>query len=159
GDAAPGPGLHPDQSCGRSSLCPARSQDQARRPALRLAALPGRTLGRIFRHPMGRVGASIVLAFVAIAVLAPLIAPSDPALQDFDELTAPSLMHWLGTDQFGRDVLTRVLYASRSALLVGCTAAALGGSVGVVAGLLAGYFQNWIDTLAMRAADIVLAFP
>ena len=113
---------------------------------MRLAALPGLlALGRIFRHPMGRVGASLVLAFAVIAIFTPLIAPYDPALQDFDELMPPDPSHWLGTDQFGRDVLSRVLYASRVALLVGCFAAALGGSVGVAVGLLAGYFQGWID--------------
>ena len=82
---------------------------------MRLAALPGLlALGRIFRHPMGRArGASLVLAFAVIAIFTPLIAPYDPALQDFDELMPPDPSHWLGTDQFGRDVLSRVLYASR----------------------------------------------
>jgi peptide/nickel transport system permease protein len=125
-----------------------------------LAAIPGSApLLRVFRHPMGRVGGTIVLAFLAIAVLAPLVAPYDPALQDFDELMPPGLEHWLGTDQFGRDVLSRVLYASRVAITVGTVAALLGGSVGVAAGLAAGYFQSWVDTAVMRAADIVLAFP
>lgn len=115
---------------------------------------------RIFTHPMGRVGGSIVLFFLVVALFVPLLAPFDPAFQDADnELIAPDLTHWLGTDQFGRDVLSRVMHASRVALVVGCTASVLGGLVGVTVGLLAGYFQSWIDTLAMRAADMVLAFP
>jgi peptide/nickel transport system permease protein len=115
---------------------------------------------RIFAHPMGRFGGSIMLIFVFLAIFAPLVSPFDPAFQDGDnELMPPDLIHWLGTDQFGRDVLSRIISASQIAMIVGCIAAALGGLVGVTIGLLAGYFQSWVDTLTMRAADMVLAFP
>jgi peptide/nickel transport system permease protein len=117
-------------------------------------------LRRIFANRMGRIGASIMLLFLVLAIFAPVLSPFDPAFQDGDnELAPPDLAHWLGTDQFGRDVLSRVIDASRVAVVVGCIAARLGGVVGVTVGLLAGYYQRWVETLTMRAADMVLAFP
>jgi peptide/nickel transport system permease protein len=106
------------------------------------------------------VGAAIVAAFALIAVLAPLLAPYDPLAQDpANKLADPSAAHLLGTDELGRDVLSRLIYATRVDLPVGVLAALLPFLLGTVIGTAAGYFGSWADTATMRGADIVQAFP
>ncbi|WP_419998991.1 ABC transporter permease [Streptomyces boninensis] len=104
----------------------------------------------------GVVGAVFVLA----ALLAPLIAPYDPAQTDFDNiLGAPSAQHWLGTDDLGRDQLSRIVYGARASMQVGLLAVALAFVIGVPVGLLAGYYGRFADTLVSRLTDTLLAFP
>ena len=106
------------------------------------------------------VGAGIVLLFMLIALCAPLLAPFDPlALDPVNRLQAPSNLHWLGTDELGRDTLSRLIYASRIDLPIGLVCALLPAVIGTLLGLIAGYFGSWVDALIMRLADIVQAFP
>lgn len=101
-----------------------------------------------------------VLLLVFIAVTAPLLAPHDPIAQNYDHLLeGPSLAFPFGTDNFGRDVFSRVIYGSRISLSVGFFGTLFGLVLGVVIGLVAGYYGGWIDSVAMRLLDIQLAFP
>jgi peptide/nickel transport system permease protein len=107
-----------------------------------------------------KVGLGIVLAFVAIAALAPLLSVHDPLHQDpVNRLADPSSSHWLGTDELGRDTLARLLYSTRVDLPVGMLGAILPAALGVVLGLLAGFHGRWVDAIVMRLADVVQAFP
>ncbi|WP_435742518.1 ABC transporter permease [Microbacterium sp. PMB16] len=106
------------------------------------------------------VGISIVAVYVLAAVFAPLIAPYDPLAQDVvNSLAAPSAAHWLGTDELGRDVLSRLIHASRIDLLVGFLGAALPAALGTFLGAVAGFRGGWLDGVIMRISDIVQAFP
>jgi peptide/nickel transport system permease protein len=95
----------------------------------------------------------------ALAVLAPLVAPFDPAAQDGDPLLGPSGAHLLGTDQLGRDIVSRLIYGARASLVVAAGAAAVGAGIGVPLGLVAGYLGRWADAIAMRLVDLLLAVP
>jgi peptide/nickel transport system permease protein len=112
------------------------------------------------RWPLGAIGAAVIVVMLAVASLAPLIAPYDPLAIDFAAmLAAPSRAHWLGTDSFGRDVLSRLIYGSRTALLVGFGASLFGASVGAVIGVASAYFGGRVDLYLQRLMDILLAFP
>lgn len=101
-----------------------------------------------------------MLVVVVSAVFAPWIAPHNPTAQDVDSLLAgPSWTHPLGTDQIGRDTLSRVIYGSRIALIVGIGVVGLSAFVGVPIGLISAFAQGWVDMLLMRAMDALLAFP
>ena len=121
----------------------------------------GRRLRRRFlRHRPAVVGLVIATVFVLAALLAPLIAPSDPAATRFTEaFQPPSLAHWLGTDDLGRDQLSRVLFGLRASLQVGVLAVAIAMAVAVPLGLLAGYYRRWFDPVVSRFTDTLLAFP
>jgi len=93
------------------------------------------------------------------ALLAPAAAPYDPNAQDYGFLEAPSGAHWMGTDDLGRDLFSRIVFGSRISLFVGISTVLLSMSVGVVLGLLAGYYGGWIDTIIMRYIDLQWAFP
>jgi peptide/nickel transport system permease protein len=111
-------------------------------------------------RPLGAIGAAIVLVNLLVAVTANWIAPYDPLATDYGAMLArPSAAHWLGTDAFGRDVLTRILYGSRTAMLVGFVAALVGATVGAVIGVASAYFGGKIDLAIQRVMDIFLAFP
>jgi ABC-type dipeptide/oligopeptide/nickel transport system permease subunit len=113
------------------------------------------------RHPSIAVGGAIVLLVVLAALLAPWLAPFDPAQQQLvARLRPPGMMgHVLGTDRFGRDVLSRVLYGARISLIVGPASVLLAAAVGLTLGLVAGYFGGWLDMLIGRIFDVMLAFP
>jgi peptide/nickel transport system permease protein len=112
------------------------------------------------RMPLGAAGAVIIALMVVCAILAPVIAPYDPLDTDFlAQLSPPSLAHWLGTDAFGRDLLSRLIYGSRTALLVGFTAAFVGATLGALIGVSSAYFGGRIDLVIQRVVDIFLAFP
>jgi peptide/nickel transport system permease protein len=112
------------------------------------------------RRPLGAVGALIVLLNILAGIFASLLAPYDPLATDYAAmLTGPSLAHWLGTDAFGRDVLSRILYGARTAMLVGFAAAVVGATVGAVIGVTSAYFGGTIDLAIQRVMDIFLSFP
>jgi peptide/nickel transport system permease protein len=117
-------------------------------------------LGRALRDPIGALGATLVVLFALSAALAPWIAPYDPNALDVPaRLQGPSLAHLLGTDNLGRDVLSRVLYGGRIALGVALTAVVLSLVAGVLLGLIAGYGPRWLDNLLLLLFDSVRAFP
>ena len=112
------------------------------------------------RRPLGAIGAGVIVLMFVVAVLAPVIAPYDPLATDFGAmLSAPSAQHWLGTDTFGRDVLSRLIYGSRTALLVGFGASVLGATLGAVLGVASAYFGGRVDLYLQRVMDIFLSFP
>src|SRR5215470_17755586 len=112
------------------------------------------------RRPLGAIGAAIIVVMLAVAMLAPMLAPYDPVANDFAAMLArPSRAHWLGTDAFGRDVLARLIYGSRTALLVGFGSSVLGATLGAVLGVASAYFGGRVDLYLQRLMDIFLSFP
>jgi peptide/nickel transport system permease protein len=104
--------------------------------------------------------ALVLLAIVAMAVLAGVIAPDDPLAQSILAVNAlPSAEHWLGTDQFGRDVLSRIIFGARTSLILGLSAPILAALAGTALGVVGGYFGGWPDRLIGRVVDLLLAFP
>ncbi|MBV8653922.1 MAG: ABC transporter permease [Alphaproteobacteria bacterium] len=115
---------------------------------------------KLLRRPTAMAGAIIVLAFLLLVIFAAFIAPYDPFDQDFaNTLAAPSFEHPFGTDQYGRDVLSRVMLGSRTALLAILVADGIALFVGCALGLVAGFFGKWVDATIMRIVDVLLAFP
>jgi peptide/nickel transport system permease protein len=119
-----------------------------------------RVLRRVLHNPLAILGLAVVLVAVLAAVLAPLIAPFPYEAPDFTAPApqAPSLTHWLGTDELGRDQLSRVLYGLRVSVVVGALAVTLSVLIGVPLGLLAGFY-GWLDPIVSRVTDLLLAFP
>ncbi len=122
-----------------------------------LGAIALRQFGRT---PSGLVGGAIVAAFVILAAMAPWAAPYDPVATDFgDVLSAPSARHVFGTDDIGRDILSRIIYGSRISLEAGLFTVAVALVVGLPLGLIAGFFGGRVDDLIMRAIEVILSFP
>ena len=120
----------------------------------------GRTAKRMLRRPAAVVGLAIVSVFVALAVAAPWVAPYPPDQSDFTKARrGPSAEHLLGNDELGRDLLSRLVYGARLSMSIGTIAVAIGTVFGVPLGLAAGFYGGWVDTLVMRAVDVMLAFP
>jgi peptide/nickel transport system permease protein len=112
------------------------------------------------RQPLGTFGLALVLIIAITGIFAEELAPYNPTANDFAAMTeAPSVNHWLGTDQFGRDLLSRIIYGARTALIVGLSSAFVGGSLGLVLGVASAYVGGMIDMLMQRLFDIVMAFP
>ena len=119
-----------------------------------------RTLLQILRNPMGLFGVVVVSLLVLGAAAAPLISPFDPIEQHpGSELLPPGGRFLLGTDNLGRDLFSRIIFGSRSSLLVGIVAVGLGAGVGIATGLAAGYLGGWVDAVIMRFYDALLSFP
>ncbi|MGJ7614357.1 MULTISPECIES: nickel transporter permease [unclassified Variovorax] len=115
---------------------------------------------RAVRSPAMVFGLVILAAMVLSAVFAPWLAPFDPNAQDVRQrLLPPGATHWLGTDQLGRDLLSRVVYGTRPTLLIVSLVALLSAPLGLLLGMCAGYFGGWIDTVLMRVTDVFMAFP
>ncbi len=115
---------------------------------------------RLARNPMAIGGTLVVLSWVLVAAIAPWIAPYDPIDQDVvNRLAAPSAQHWLGLDEMGRDVLSRLLYGGRVSLPVAAVVVVLASIFGTLYGALAGFLGKWADEVAMRIVDMVLSFP
>ena len=112
------------------------------------------------RQPVGAIGIALVLLFGLAGIFADFLAPYNPTANDFAAMTEPpSWAHWLGTDQLGRDLLSRILYGARTAFIVGLTSALVGGFAGLVLGVSSAYFGGYIDLWLQRIIDIVMAFP
>ncbi len=112
------------------------------------------------QRPLGAVGAAIIVIMIAAAVLAGFVAPYDPLTTDYTRmLQAPSSFHWFGTDSFGRDVFTRIIYGSRTALWIGFASSFLGATLGGIIGVTSAYFGGKIDLVLQRCMDLILSFP
>ncbi|WP_068675011.1 nickel transporter permease [Oceanobacillus sp. Castelsardo] len=115
---------------------------------------------KILANKSAIVGGVLILFILIIAIFGPLIAPYDPVAQDMvNKLQPPSSEHWLGTDHFGRDILSRLIHGASITLLVGFLSVALGATVGVFLGIISGYYGKRTDSIIMRFMDILLAFP
>ncbi|MDP6707023.1 MAG: ABC transporter permease [Alphaproteobacteria bacterium] len=124
------------------------------------APLVKTALGLIRRQPLGAAGLLIVLIMLFLALFADLIAPYDPEANSFEfMLVPPSLDFFLGTDQFGRDIWSRIMFGARTALIVGFVAAFIGSAIGLVLGVASAYFGGRIDLFFQRVMDVFLAFP
>jgi peptide/nickel transport system permease protein len=114
----------------------------------------------VFSKVSTMIAAFVILVFFMIAALAPMIAPYDPLKQSYFDISAyPSAAHWLGTDQFGRDVVSRLIYGSRNSLIFGLVAPVLAAIIGTTLGVTAGYFGGVVDRLITRVIDLLMAFP
>jgi peptide/nickel transport system permease protein len=112
------------------------------------------------QRTIGFIGGVVIVLMLLVALFAPLVAPYDPLETSFlDQLKPPSGEHLLGTDPFGRDVFTRILYGARTALLVGFVASIVGCSIGAALGLIGAYFGGWTDLLLERVMDVLISFP
>lgn len=113
----------------------------------------------LVKSPSGAVGLAIVLTLVVVALLAPVIAPHDPLrMAAGPRLQPPSWDHWLGTDQFGRDVLSRIIHGARLTLMIGTIAVGISLSIGLLLGLVAGYASGWTERVLMRIVDVLFSF-
>jgi peptide/nickel transport system permease protein len=113
----------------------------------------------LFRSPSGAVGLAIVGILVLCAIFAPYLAPHDPLrMASGPRLDSPSLAHWMGTDQLGRDVLSRVIYGSRLTLMIGTIAVGISLTAGLLLGLVAGYASGWAERILMRIVDVLFSF-
>ena len=117
-------------------------------------------IARLRRDAAALAGIVIIVVAVIAAGLAPALAPGDPIKNSLlDRLSPPSAAHPLGTDTLGRDVASRLLYGARVSLVVGLSAVLLAGAVGILLGLISGWYRGWLDDLVMRVGDVQLAFP
>jgi peptide/nickel transport system permease protein len=143
---------------------PAAAPDPAPGPALAAAAPPRRAVGgRLHGNPLLVAGGAVAAAIIVIALLSPLLAPfpgdAGTATHPFAVLRPPSAQHWFGTDQVGRDVLSRVIYGARVSPLIALFVLLIACVIGIPLGVVAGYFGGWLDDVIMRVTDIFLAFP
>jgi len=117
-------------------------------------------LNFIRRRPLGALGAALILVMVAAAIGAGALAPYDPLANDYAAMISPpNAAHWLGTDAYGRDVLSRILYGSRTALMVGLGASMIGATFGSLIGVASAYFGGRVDLTVQRIMDVFFAFP
>lgn len=136
------------------------------RPQMKTAAIPvtqrfyhNRYIRLIRQHPIGFLGGVVVMLIILMAIFAPVIATHDPAAQESIRLLPPSADHWMGTDELGRDVFSRIVFASRTSLYVGVLSVAMAIVLGVPIGVAAGYIGGAFDNIVMRFVDILFAFP
>jgi len=120
----------------------------------------GRFWTKLCREPLGLAGFAVLAVLILVALAAPLIAPYDPNQQVLsDALQSPSWAHWMGTDEFGRDILSRLIWGARITMRTVLSVSAIVGPVGLIIGVTAGYFGGRTDAILMRATDVVLSFP
>jgi peptide/nickel transport system permease protein len=130
------------------------------KPAGRFESPAGRALQNLFERPSAVVGLAIIILFVGLAIFASLVAPYDPIATSWSSVRkAPSAAHWFGTDELGRDMLSRVIFGTRASLLAGVISVSIAVGIGVPFGLLAGYSGGFIDALISRITDAMLACP
>ena len=129
-------------------------------PVAAARAAPQTEFRRVLREPSAQIGAAIVLFFIVLAVFAQWIAPYDPNSPDWLAIrAAPNAVHWFGTDDLGRDVLSRVIYGTRASLSAGIVSVTVAVLIGLPLGLIAGYFSGPVDMAISRLADALLACP
>lgn len=140
--------------------------EQKQTPPVRVLSRLREPWKRLRRDPVGLLGWIILAAVILMAIAAPILAPHDPLDQNIASrllppfwLTGNDAAHILGTDQLGRDILSRIIYSARVSLLVGITTVAMAGALGVLAGILSGYYGGLIDEVIMRVVDVRLAIP
>lgn len=115
---------------------------------------------RLLKNKAAVVGGIIIIFFVIVALVGPLLVKADPNQHDFlNKLQPPSKEHWFGTDNFGRDIFSRIVHGAKLTLIVGFLSVAVGGIIGVLVGIISGYYGGWFDTISMRIVDVLLAFP
>ncbi|WP_163264117.1 ABC transporter permease [Chelativorans alearense] len=132
-------------------------------PASRLQASLGRSwrsFSALMRNPLAVAGALIILALIVMAVFAPWIAPYSAIGQDLaNRLAPPSALHWMGTDELGRDIFSRVVFGSRITLMIVTMVAVISAPIGLLVGAISGYFGGWTDRVLMGLTDIFLSMP
>ncbi|MCI8210457.1 D-ala-D-ala transporter subunit [Pseudomonas sp. S25] len=132
-------------------------------PASSMAALTGsaaRMMRFLLRNPMTLAGLLVIAVLMIVALFAPWIASHDPLQQDLARaLQAPGAAHWFGTDEYGRDVFSRLVYGSRVTLYIVLLVTVIVGPIGLLIGTVSGYFGGWVDSLFMRITDIFISFP
>ena len=129
-------------------------------PAEWLQSPFGRALQSLFERPSAVVGLVVIILFIVLAVFAPLIAPYDPLATSWSSVRKPpSMAHWFGTDELGRDILSRVIFGTRASLSAGVISVSIAVAIGVPLGLIAGYLGGFIDALISRITDAMLACP
>jgi peptide/nickel transport system permease protein len=129
-------------------------------PEIKLVSQRARAWRTFRRNKTALIGLGLIVFVTLVALLAPVIAPYDPIEQStINRLQGPSMEHWLGRDDYGRDVLSRIIYGTQIALIVGVFSVLMGGLLGTAMGLVAGYFGGRTGTLIMRVVDILLSFP
>ena len=117
-------------------------------------------LVRLVQRPAAALGLIVVVLFVVVALAAPLLAPYDPLATSWSAIRrAPSAAHWMGTDENGRDMLSRIVWGARASLLAGVVSVTIAAGVGVPAGVLAGFAGGWVDAIIGRVIDAMLACP
>jgi peptide/nickel transport system permease protein len=115
---------------------------------------------RLLKNKAAVVGGLIILFVILVGVLGPFLVKTDPNAQNLiNKLQPPSKEHWFGTDNFGRDIFSRIVHGTKLTLTVGFLSVLIGGVIGVILGIVAGYYGGIVDTITMRIADILLAFP
>lgn len=132
-------------------------------PASSLAALAAngaKMFGFLLRNPMTLAGLLVIGTLILVAAFAPWIATHDPLAQDLGAaLLSPGAQHWFGTDEYGRDVFSRLVYGSRVTLYIVMLVTLIVGPIGLIVGTVSGYFGGWVDSLFMRITDIFISFP
>ncbi|MBO6858156.1 ABC transporter permease, partial [Roseibium sp.] len=132
-------------------------------PTSRLQANLGRAwrvFAALLRNPLAVVGGFIILVLFVMAIFAPLIAPYSPIGQDLaNRLMPPSAAHWMGTDELGRDIYSRVVYGARITLMIVTMVAVIAAPIGLIVGAVSGYFGGWTDRVLMGVTDIFLSMP
>ncbi|MGR6808354.1 ABC transporter permease (plasmid) [Sphaerotilus natans] len=119
-----------------------------------------RALRRLLRNPLTRFGIGVLMLLLTVALFAPWMATHDPLAQNLDRaLQAPSAEHWFGTDEYGRDLYSRVVHGSRITLYIVTLVTVIVGPIGLIVGMVSGYFGGWVDSVIMRVTDIFLSFP
>jgi peptide/nickel transport system permease protein len=115
---------------------------------------------KLRKNKMALIGGIIVSFYILVALFTPILAPHNPFQVDLvNKLQPPSIDHWMGTDDKGRDVLSRLIYGTRLSLFVGFSSVFIGAVFGIALGIIAGYYGKWVDMIIMRIIDVMLAFP
>ena len=123
-------------------------------------SITSETIRQIRKNKVALFGLFLVALLVFVGVFAHWVAPYDPYDADLDiSLQPPSTQHWLGTDEEGRDVLSRIIYGARISLKVGIIASSISMFIGAILGLIAGFFRGWVETIIMRFTDVMFGFP
>lgn len=140
------------------------TQENQQHPEPESSKTENHELRRIFRVFFGRgvviFGLMVIIVLILVALFAPWVAPYDPYMPDVSAiLQQPNADHWLGTDALGRDTLSRIIFGSRTSLMIGIVAVGAAALIGMTLGLIAGYFGGWVHAIIMRFIDAMMAFP